>query len=176
MAVRSVLRLGDPRLRHRAISVPEDHFGSARLEGLLTDLRDTMAACDGAGLAAPQIGEPWRVVIYGVDHNPRYPEAQPIAETVLIHPKRTPMDATLVLGWEGCLSMPGLRGQLARWQTARIAWRDPGGEARKGVVDGFEARVAQHECDHLDGVFFPDRLDHPHAFGFSATLRSSGCS
>jgi peptide deformylase len=175
LAVRSVLRLGDPRLRRRAISVPKDDFGSARLEALLTDLRDTMAACDGAGLAAPQIGVPWRVVIYGVDHNPRYPEAPPIAETVLINPKLTPVDASRVLGWEGCLSVPGLRGQVARWQSVRIAWRDPSGEAREAVVGGFEARVAQHECDHLDGVLFPDRLHHPHAFGFSDTLRSAGC-
>jgi len=172
--VRPVLRLGNPRLRHRAISVPTDDFGSARLEALLTDLHDTMAACDDAGLAAPQIGVPWRVVIYGVDHNPRHPEAPPIAETVLVHPKLTPVDATLVLGWEGCLSVPGSHGQLARWQTARIAWRDPSGEARKAVVDGFEARVAQHECE-IWTACSPGSPEHPRAFGFSDTLRSTGC-
>ena len=175
MAVRPVLRLGDPRLRQRASLMPEDGFGSAPLASLLTDLRDTMAACDGAGLAAPQIGVPWQVVIYGIRHNPRYPKAPPIPETVLINPRLTPVGTARELGWEGCLSVPGLRGQVERWQTVRIAWRGPSGERREEVVEGFEARVAQHECDHLNGVLFPDRLHHPHAFGFSDTLRSAGC-
>ncbi len=174
MAVRPVLRLGDPRLRLPSIPVPEEIFGSERLACLLTDLRDTMAAHDGAGLASPQIGVPWRVVIYGIGHNPRYPEAPPIPETVLINPRLTPVGTATQLGWEGCLSVPGLRGQVERWQTVRLGWRDPDGEAWERVVDGFQARVAQHECDHLDGVLFPDRLHHPHAFGFSDALRAAG--
>lgn len=174
MAVRSVLLLGDPRLRQVSAPVPEDGFGGESLAALLADLRDTMAARDGAGLAAPQIGEPWRVVIYGFRHNPRYPEAPPIPETVLINPQLTPVGSDTQLGWEGCLSVPGLRGRVERWQRVRLAWRDPDGAARERVVEGFEARVAQHECDHLDGVLFPDRLHHPHAFGFSDALRSAG--
>lgn len=175
LTVRPVLRLGDPRLREPAAPVPENDFGGAQLASLLKDLRDTMAALDGAGLAAPQIGVPWQVVIYGNHHNPRYPEAPPIPETVLVNPRLTPVGTARELGWEGCLSVPGLRGQVERWQTVHIAWRDPSGAARETVVAGFEARVAQHECDHLEGVLFPDRLHHPHAFGFSDTLRSAGC-
>lgn len=175
MVVRPVLRLGDPRLRQRSSPVPEDGFGSEPLAALLTDLRDTMAALEGAGLAAPQIGVPWRVVIYGFRHNARYPEAPPIPETLLINPRLTPVGTATQLGWEGCLSVPGLRGQVERWHTVHLAWREASGEAREAVVEGFEARVAQHECDHLDGVLFPDRLHHPHAFGFSDALRAAGC-
>lgn len=175
MAVRPVLRLGDPRLRLRSSPVPEDGFGSESLATLLTDLRDTMAGLEGAGLAAPQIDVLWRVVIYGIRHNARYPEAPPIPETLLINPQLTPVGTATQLGWEGCLSVPGLRGQVERWQTVHLAWREASGEAREAVVDGFAARVAQHECDHLDGVLFPDRLHHPHAFGFSDALRAAGC-
>lgn len=170
----TVLRLGDPRLRQSASPVPEEWFGGSQLTALLTDLRDTMAARDGAGLAAPQIGILRRVVIYGITSNPRYPDASPIPETVLINPRLTPVGTATQLGWEGCLSVPGLRGQVRRWQALHIAWRDPSGEEREAVVDGFHARVVQHECDHLDGVLFPDRLESPTAFGFEQELEEAG--
>jgi len=175
VAVRPVLRLGDPLLRQISTPVPEEAFGGCQLEDLISDLLDTMAARDGAGLASPQIGVHWRVVIYGISQNPRYPEAPPIPETVLINPRVRPVGSATQLGWEGCLSVPWLRGQVERWTTVQLAWRDPSGQARQAVINGFQARVAQHECDHLDGVLFPDRLYHPHAFGFSDTLRSAGC-
>jgi peptide deformylase len=174
LAVCPVLRLGDPRLRQPSLPVPEDWFGGDLLEELLTDLRDTMAARQGAGLAAPQIARPWRVVIYGINGNPRYPEAPPIPETVLINPNLTPVGTASQLGWEGCLSVPGLRGQVARWQTLQLAWRDPLGQAHGIQVDGFHARVVQHECDHLDGMLFTDRLVDPAAFGFEEELVAAG--
>lgn len=169
-----VLRLGDPRLRQSASPVPEEWFGGSQLTALLTDLRDTMAARDGAGLAAPQIGILRRVVIYGITSNPRYPDASPIPETVLINPRLTPVGTATQLGWEGCLSVPGLRGQVRRWQVLHVSWQDPSGEEREAVVDGFHARVVQHECDHLDGVLFPDRLESPTAFGFEQELEEAG--
>lgn len=174
VAVCSVLRLGDPRLRHPSSQVPEEWFGGQILEALLTDLRDTMAALQGAGLAAPQIGRPWRVVIYGINSNPRYPEAQPIPETVLINPQLTPVGTATQVGWEGCLSVPGLRGQVMRWQTLDLTWRDPYGKVHGARVEGFHARVVQHECDHLDGRLFPDRLIDPAAFGFEEELQAAG--
>jgi peptide deformylase len=161
VAVRPVLRLGDPRLRTVASPVPEEQFGSALLLSLITDLRDTMAALAGAGLAAPQIGVAWRVVLYGITSNPRYPEAPPIPETVLVNPQLTAVGTTTQLGWEGCLSVPGLRGRVARWQTVHMRWRDPFGKGHEAMVEGFHARVVQHECDHLEGLLFPDRLFDP---------------
>ncbi len=175
MVVRPVLRLGDPRLRAVASPVPEERFGSALLLSLISDLRDTMAALAGAGLAAPQIGVPWRVVLYGITSNSRYPEAPPIPETVLVNPQLTAVGTTTQLGWEGCLSVPGLRGRVARWQTVHMRWRGPFGEAHEAVVEGFHARVVQHECDHLDGLLFPDRLVDPLAFGFEEELQAAGC-
>lgn len=174
MSVRQVLRLGDPRLRQRSEELPEALFGGAELQALITDLRDTMAARDGAGLAAPQIGVPWRVVIYGIASNPRYPEAPPIPETVLINPVLTPLGDATQPGWEGCLSVPGLRGQVRRYQRLHVAWRDPAGGHHQQEVDGFHARVVQHECDHLDGVLFVDRLHDSRAFGFTDALQEAG--
>lgn len=174
MSVREVLRLGDPRLRERAREVAAELFGSVALEGLITDLRDTMAARDGAGLAAPQLGVPLRVVIYGITANPRYPEAPPIPETVLINPVLTPLGEERQLGWEGCLSVPGLRGQVERAQRLHVAWRDPDGAHHQQEVDGFHARVVQHECDHLDGLLFVDRLHDSRAFGFTPELEAAG--
>jgi peptide deformylase len=133
-----------------------------------------MAARDGAGLAAPQIGVPLRVVMFGISSNPRYPEAPPIPETVLINPVIRPIGQATQLGWEGCLSVPGLRGQVERWQRIALQWRDPSGATQRRTVTGFEARVVQHECDHLDGVLFPDRLSDRRAFGFSDELRAAG--
>jgi peptide deformylase len=174
VAVCPVLRLGDPRLRQPSLPVPDGWFGGDLLGELLTDLRDTMAARQGAGLAAPQIGRPWRVVIYGIQRNPRYPQAPPIPETVLINPQLTPVGTDSLVGWEGCLSVPGLRGKVARWQTLQVVWRDLFGGAYEAQVDGFHARVVQHECDHLDGLLFTDRLVDSAAFGFEEELVAAG--
>lgn len=141
---------------------------------MIEDLRDTMAARDGAGLAAPQIGVPLRVVIFGIGDNPRYPEAPPIQETVLINPVITPLDQACDSGWEGCLSVPGLRGQVSRWRRIHYRGFDAQGRRMERSVDGFHARVVQHECDHLEGVLFPDRLEDPAAFGYTEELQASG--
>jgi len=172
MAVRPVLRLGDPRLR--LPSAPVEQFDTPELHALVSDLRDTMAACDGAGLAAPQIGVPLRVVIYGITANPRYPQAPPIPETVLVNPLLTPLGEEEQLGWEGCLSVPGLRGEVRRWRRLRLEAFGPGGQPIEQEVEGFHARVVQHECDHLDGLLFPDRLVSTQRFGFSEELRAAG--
>ncbi len=157
MAVRDVLTIGDPRLRQ--VSAPVERFDDPALPALIDDLRDTMAATDGAGLAAPQIGVPLRVVIFGITHNPRYPEAPPIPETVLINPVLTPLaDEKDDDAWEGCLSVPLWRARVPRWRRLRYRGFDPTGRAFEREVDGFHARVVQHECDHLDGVLFPDRV------------------
>lgn len=157
MAVRAVLTIGDPRLRQ--VSAPVQRFDDPALAELLQDLRDTMAANDGAGLAAPQIGVPLRVVIYGITRNPRYPEAPPIPETVLINPQLTPIGAGLDdERWEGCLSVPGWRAQVPRWRRLHVRAFDAQGEPFERQVEGFHARVVQHESDHLDGVLFPDRM------------------
>ncbi len=174
MAIRPVLRLGDPRLRQVAAAVPPEACGGAGLAALINDLRDTMAARDGAGLAAPQIGVALRVVIFGITHNCRYPEAPPIAETVLINPLITPLGAARSSGWEGCLSVPGLRGAVPRWTRIRYAGLDADGQGLEREVDGFHARVVQHECDHLDGVLFPDRVEEPSALGFTEELVAAG--
>lgn len=150
MAVRPVLRIGNPRLRQVARSV--EVFGTAELHALIEDLRDTMAARDGAGLAAPQIGVPLRVVIFCVTANPRYPEAPPIPETVLINPRITPLSHERSSGWEGCLSVPGMRGLVPRWELIRYQGLDCEGNEIDRSVAGFHARVVQHECDHLEGV------------------------
>lgn len=174
MAIQPVLRLGDPRLRQVARPVREEEFGGAALLGLIDDLRDTMAARDGAGLAAPQIGVPQRVVIAALQGNPRYPQAEPFAERLLINPRLEPLGSERQRGWEGCLSVPGLRGEVERWQRLRIEWRDATGGSHQEIAEGFKARVLQHECDHLDGVLFPDRLTTAAAFGFIPELTAAG--
>ncbi|MFZ0407850.1 MAG: peptide deformylase [Cyanobium sp.] len=158
MAVRPVLEIGDPRLRQVSRAVPLAMIGSQALGGLIQDLRDTMAARDGAGLAAPQIGVPLRLVIFGISANPRYPQAPPIPETILINPELTPLGEERESGWEGCLSVPGLRAEVPRARRIRYRALTPGGQGIEREVEGFHARVVQHECDHLDGVLFPDRL------------------
>ena len=158
MAVRDVLLNGDPRLRLASRPVPPSQFGGQALLALVHDLRDTMAARDGAGLAAPQIGVPLQVLIFGITHNPRYPEAPPIPETVLVNPKITPLGPELESGEEGCLSVPGLRAAVPRWRRVRYAAFTPCGEPLEREVEGFHARVVQHECDHLAGILFTDRL------------------
>ncbi len=171
MTARTVLRAGNPLLRRSAAEVTS--FGEPWLRVLVADLIDTMHAYDGAGLAAPQIGEPWRVVVFGFDANPRYPEAEPVPFTVLVNPVVTVLDATLEEGWEGCLSVPGLRGRVPRPAGIRYQGTDPTGVPIDRTVSGFHARVVQHECDHLDGILYPERMRDLSTLGFIEEIRDS---
>lgn len=166
--IREVLRMGDPRLWQ--VSEPVRRFGTRELEELLQDMRDTMTAQNGAGLAAPQIGVPLRVVIFGVDFNPRYPDADPVPYTELVNPVLTPLTDEMEEGWEGCLSVPGLRGVVARHAAMRYEGFDPMGNRIERDVDGFHARVVQHECDHLDGILYPMRMTDMRRFGYTQVL------
>ena len=156
MAIREVLKMGDPRLL--AIAEPVRAFDTPELDGLVTDMRDTMRDLNGAGLAAPQIGVGLRVVIFGMEHNPRYPEADPVPFTVLINPQLTPLGEEMEDGWEGCLSVPGLRGLVPRHRHLRYTGMDAAGRAIDRTVSDFHARVVQHEVDHLDGILYPQRI------------------
>lgn len=160
--------MGDARLLQRA--EPVTHFGSEELRTLLADMQDTMQAMSGAGLAAPQIGVGLRVVIFGVQKNPRYPDAETVPETVLINPVITPLDDRIEEAWEGCLSLPGLRGLVPRFQNIRYQGYDEQGSLIDRVVSGFHARVVQHECDHLDGILYPMRIRDLTKFGFTEEL------
>ena len=166
--IREVLRMGDPRLW--CASAPVERFGTRELDALLQDLRDTMAAQNGAGLAAPQIGVGLRVVIFGVDFNPRYPDAEPVPYTELVNPVLTPLSGEMEDGWEGCLSVPGLRGVVPRYTALRYEGFDPRGNPIAREVSGFHARVAQHECDHLDGILYPMRMTDMRRFGYAGIL------
>ncbi len=166
--IREVLRMGDPRLW--CASAPVERFGTRELDALLQDLRDTMAAQNGAGLAAPQIGVGLRVVIFGVDFNPRYPDAEPVPYTELVNPVLTPLSGEMEDGWEGCLSVPGLRGVVPRYTALRYEGFDPRGNPIAREVSGFHARVAQHECDHLDGILYPMRMTDMRRFGYTGIL------
>ena len=166
---REVLRMGDPRLLARAAEVRE--FGTPDLEALLQDLRDTMAVLSGAGLAAPQIGVPLRVVIFGgAARNPRYPDAPPVPYTELVNPVLAPLGEETEEGWEGCLSLPGLRGRVPRWSRLRYRGFTPRGDPIAREAEGFHARVVQHECDHLDGILYPMRIRDFAGFGFIDAL------
>ncbi len=172
MPVRTVLRMGDPRLRQTA--KPVGAFDTPELHELIADMRDTMNAYDGAGLAAIQIGVPLRVVIFGVDRNPRYPDAETVPMTVLVDPVLTPIGAAKVEGWEGCLSVPGMRGLVPRFEQIRYTGFDEFGASIDRTVQGFHARVVQHECDHLDGILYPERIADLTQFGFIEELQASG--
>jgi peptide deformylase len=172
MAVRPILRLGDPRLRE--VAAPVTAFDTPELHGLVRDLIDTMAAANGAGLAAIQIGAPVRVVVFGVDVNPRYPDAAPVPFTVLVNPEITPLGAEREAGWEGCLSVPGMRGLVPRYTEIRYSGCDQFGRPIDRTVTGFHARVVQHECDHLDGILYPQRIEDMRSFGFVEELLASG--
>ena len=158
MAVRPVLQLGDPRLRQPSAAVASEVLGTAQLAALIDDLRDTMAARVGAGLAAPQIAVPLRVVIFGITRNPRYPDAPPIPETVLINPEWTPVGSDQDEGLEGCLSVAGMRLPVLRASRVHLIALSACGQRIDREVEGFEARIVQHECDHLNGVLLPDRV------------------
>jgi peptide deformylase len=166
--IRDILRMGDPRLLVPAAPVPR--VPSAELDALLADLRDTMRAANGAGLAAPQIGVPLRVVIFGMESNPRYPDAPPVPHTELVNPVLTPLSDETEEGWEGCLSVPGLRGIVPRFRRLRYEGLDPAGQPIRREVEGFHARVVQHECDHLDGILYPMRVRDFTRFGFTDVL------
>lgn len=168
MAIRNILRMGDARLLRRAAEVRS--FDSAELKELLCDMRDTMQALDGVGLAAPQIGIDLRVVIFGVESNPRYPDAEVVPDTVLINPVITFLSDAKEDGWEGCLSVPGMRGLVSRFTHLRYQGFDQFGALIDRTVSGFHARVVQHECDHLDGVLYPMRIQDMRNFGFSSEL------
>src|ERR1700684_377627 len=168
MAIREVLKMGDPRLL--AVADPVLEFGTPELESLLTDMRDTMLDLNGAGLAAPQIGVGLRVVIFGFELNPRYPDADPVAFTVLIIPVLTPLGEAQDEGWEGCLSVPGMRGLVPRYRDLRYTGLDAAGMPIDRTVNDFHARVVQHEVDHLDGILYPRRIRDMRQFGFSDVL------
>jgi len=166
--IREILRMGDPRLLARSHEV--ERLGTPELSALLADMRDTMRALDGAGLAAPQIGVPLRVVIFGMETNPRYPDAPAVPYTELVNPVLTPLADDEEEGWEGCLSVPGLRGAVPRFTRLHYEGLDPDGRRIARDVDGFHARVVQHECDHLDGILYPMRIRDMRRFGFTDVL------
>jgi peptide deformylase len=168
MAIRSVLRMGDPLLLQ--VAKPVEVFDTAELRELLADMHDTMAALNGAGLAAPQIGVSQQVVIFGVGSNPRYPQAETVPYTVLINPQLDPLDDAMEEGWEGCLSVPGMRGLVPRYKRLRYRGFDQQGAAIDRTVDGFHARVVQHEVDHLLGILYPTRIRDLRNFGFNEAL------
>jgi peptide deformylase len=166
--IREVLRMGDPRLLE--VAKPVEEFGTPELLALVTDMRETMAHLNGAGLAAPQIGVGLRVVIFGVQSNPRYPDAEEVPDTVLVNPRLTPIGTEIEEGWEGCLSVPGMRGIVPRYRELRYRGFDEHGAEIDRTVSGFHARVVQHECDHLDGILYPMRIRDLANFGFIEAL------
>ena len=168
MSVHEILRMGDPRLLRQAEPVTE--FGTPAMQALIVDMFDTMYAANGAGLAAPQIGVNLQLVIFGFKQNARYPDAPPVPETVLINPVITPLSSAIEENWEGCLSVPGMRGVVPRYQRVRYTGFDQHGAAISREVDGFHARVVQHECDHLIGVLYPMRITDFSQFGFTDIL------
>ena len=168
MSVRPLLKMGDARLLARAQSVRD--VCHAEVLALIRDMRDSMIACDGAGLAAPQIGAPLRIVMFGGRESPRYPDAGLVPETVLINPELSILDTSVAYDWEGCLSLPGLRGRVPRYRRVRYRGMGMRGEVIERTVTGFHARVVQHEYDHLDGILFPMRMDDMSKFGFEDVL------
>jgi len=168
MTVREVLRMGHPVLRERA--KPVERLATPELRTLVADMKETMAAQQGAGLAAPQIGVSQRVVIFGVSKNARYPDAEEVPFTVLVNPKLVMLTREIEEDWEGCLSVPGMRGVVPRYKKLRYTGFDEEGNPIDRVAEGFHARVVQHECDHLDGILYPQRMTDMSRFGFTAEL------
>ncbi|MQR00033.1 peptide deformylase [Glaciimonas soli] len=168
MTVREILKMGDPRLLLQAKPVTD--FNSPELKSLITDMFETMYAANGAGLAAPQIGVDLQVVIFGFKNNTRYPDAEPVPETVLINPVLKPLSDVMEDGWEGCLSVPGMRGVVPRWSKLHYEGRDQHGNVISRDVDDFHARVVQHECDHLNGILYPMRIKDFTQFGYTEVL------
>ncbi len=166
--IREVIRMGDPRLLERSREV--EAFGTPQLAALIADMRDTMAHLSGAGLAAPQIAVGVRVVIFGVGKNQRYPDAEEVPDTVLINPVIEPLGDEIEEGWEGCLSVPGMRGVVPRYRKIRYRGFDENGNPIERIAEGFHARVVQHECDHLEGILYPMRMPDLSRFGFVDVL------
>lgn len=168
MSVRPILKMGDPRLLRPSQAVTE--FGTPELEALLADMFETMAEADGAGLAAPQIGVPLQVVIFGFEDNSRYPDEFAIPKTILINPVIRPVGDEIEEAWEGCLSVPGMRGVVPRWAKVHYEGFDQNGQPISREASGFHARVVQHECDHLQGILYPMRMNDLSLFGFIDAL------
>jgi peptide deformylase len=169
MPIKEILKMGDPRLLRVAKKVEE--FATPKLASLLVDMTETMRRAQGVGLAAPQIGENLQVVMFGTgEPNPRYPDEEPVAKTVLINPVITPITEEMEEGWEGCLSVPGLRGRVPRWKSIRYSGVNEYGEPFERVAHGFHARMVQHECDHLWGILYPMRIKDFSQFGFTEVL------
>jgi peptide deformylase len=168
MAVREILKMGDPRLLR--VAQPVREFGTSELRALIDDMFDTMAAARGVGLAAPQIGEDLQLVIFGVDHNERYPDAPTVPMTVLLNPTIMPLGDEMEEGWEGCLSVPGLRGAVPRYLRIRYSGFDPDGRRIDREAEGFHARMVQHECDHLVGRLYPTRMRDLTKLGYTSVL------
>ena len=168
MSERRVLRMGNPVLRQ--VAEPISAFGTAELESLVQDLWDTMAARGGVGIAAPQVGESLRVVVFGFDKSERYPDAPEVPRTVLVNPEVEPLDGETEEGWEGCLSIPGMRGLVPRYRRIRYRGFDAAGNPIERDAEDFHARVVQHECDHLDGVLYPMRMRDLSTLGFEEEI------
>lgn len=168
MTIREILKMGDPRLLR--IARPVETFGTPELKALIADLFETMRAVNGAGLAAPQIGVDLALVVFGFGSNQRYPDAPPVPETVLLNPTITPLDDTEADGWEGCLSVPGMRGVVPRHTRIRYTGVDADGQPIDREAEGFHARVVQHECDHLIGKLYPMRIRDFRQFGYTSVL------
>jgi peptide deformylase len=168
MAVREILKMGDPRLL--TVARPVADFDTPELHALVTDLFDTMAAANGAGLAAPQIGVDLAVVIFGFDRNERYPDAPAVPRTVLVNPQIEVLTPREEEDWEGCLSVPGMRGVVPRWARIRYRGFDQHGQPIDREATGFHARVVQHECDHLIGMLYPMRIRDFTRFGYTSVL------
>ena len=168
MTVREILKMGDPRLLRIASAI--EVFDTPELHALVADMFDTMHAANGAGLAAPQIGVDLQLVIFGFEKNERYPDAPPVPQTVLLNPVIEPLDASVEEGWEGCLSVPGLRGVVPRFARIRYRGFDVQGRPIEREAEGFHARVVQHECDHLIGKLYPMRVRDFSRFGFTSVL------
>ena len=168
MTIREIMKMGDPRLLR--VAQPVTEFDTPELRRLVADMLETMVAANGAGLAAPQIGVDLQLVIFGFEHNQRYPDAEPVPMTTLINPVITPLDDTIEDGWEGCLSVPGLRGKVPRFARIRYQGVDGTGAPIDRVATGFHARVVQHECDHLIGRLYPTRMRDLTQLGFTSVL------
>jgi len=170
MAIRPILKMGEPLLLQTATQVPPEAIGSSEIQEIIQDLLDTMKDANGAGLAAPQIGISLQIVVFGFEKNVRYPNEAPIPQTILINPVITPLSPDQDNGWEGCLSVPGLRGLVPRYQHIRYQGLDAHGHIIDRKVSDFHARVVQHECDHLFGKLYPMRIEDMTQFGFTEIL------
>jgi peptide deformylase len=170
MPVKPILKMGDPLLLEVAVLVSPQMITTPKIQDIIQDLLDTMHAANGAGLAAPQIGIPLQIVVFGFEKNQRYPNEAPVPQTILINPIITPIGLSQENGWEGCLSVPGLRGLVPRFQEIRYQGLNESGQAIDRVVSGFHARVVQHECDHLIGKLYPMRIEDMSQFGFTEVL------